>query len=65
MSDSGASAGLAATIGALVVTFLLVTAIAGTFLRFNWTQAVLLGGVAGSVAVASAWLTARRGGVDD
>ncbi|WP_280587060.1 hypothetical protein [Halorubrum sp. Boch-26] len=60
MSDSGGSVDLVPTVGALVVTFLLVTPIAGTLLGFNWTQAVLLGGFAGSMAVASAWLTARR-----
>ncbi|WP_128903796.1 hypothetical protein [Halorubrum amylolyticum] len=59
-SDESATASLSSTIGALVVTFLLVTPVAGTLLGFNWTQAVLLGGFAGSVAVASAWLTARR-----
>jgi len=48
----------------VVVTFLIVTPVAGTLLGFNWTQAVLLGGFAGSVAVASAWLTARRGAGD-
>ena len=61
MSDSGeAAVSLASSIGALVVTFLLVTPAAGTLLGFNWTQAVLIGGFAGAVAVASARLTARR-----
>jgi len=59
-SDEPVTVSLTSSIGALVVTFLLVTSIAGTLLDFNWTQAVLFGGVAGSVAVASAWLTARR-----
>jgi len=60
MSDSDEpSVSLASSIGALAVTFLLVTPVAGT-LGFNWTQAVLIGGFAGSVSVASAWLTARR-----
>jgi len=59
-SDEPAAVSLTSSIGALVLTFLLVTPIAGTLLGFNWTQAVLFGGVAGSVAVASAWLTARR-----
>ncbi|WP_193309322.1 hypothetical protein [Halorubrum halophilum] len=66
MTDAGGSPSLAPTVGALVVTFLIVTPVAGTLLGFNWTQAVLLGGFAGSVAVASAWLTARRAdGVDE
>lgn len=61
MSDSDeAAVSLASSIGALVVTFLLVTPVAGTLLGFNWTQAVLIGGFAGTVAVASARLTARR-----
>jgi hypothetical protein len=61
MSDSDEpSVSLASSIGALAVTFLLVTPVAGTLLGFNWTQAVLIGGFAGSVSVASAWLTARR-----
>jgi len=60
MTDADASADLASTLGALVVAFLLVTTAAGTLLGFNWTQAVLLGGLAGVVAVASAWLTERR-----
>ncbi|EMA66753.1 hypothetical protein [Halorubrum kocurii] len=61
MSDSDeAAVSLASSIGALVVTFLLVTPVAGTLLGFNWTQAVLIGGFAGAVAVASARLTARR-----
>jgi len=64
MTDAGGSPSLASTVGALVVTFLIVTPVAGTLLGFNWTQAVLLGGFAGSVAVASAWLTARRGAGD-
>lgn len=55
-----ASADLASTLGALTVSFLLVTLVAGTLLDFNWTQAVLLGGFAAVVAVASAWLTDRR-----
>lgn len=61
MADSDDSPPLASTVGALVLTFLLVTSIAGTLLGFNWTQAVLLGGFAGAIAVASAWATARRG----
>jgi len=65
MSDSDGSVDLGPTVGALVVTFLLVTPIAGTVLGFNWTQAVLLGGFASSIAVASAWLTARRGAGDN
>lgn len=61
MSDSGGSASsLASSIGALAITFLVVTPVAGTLLGFNWTQAVLIGGFAGSVAVASAVATARR-----
>lgn len=65
MSDSDeAAVSLASSIGALAVTFLLVTPIAGTLLGYNWTQAVLIGGVAGSVAVASSWLTARRTAAD-
>jgi len=62
MSDSEepATVSLTSSIGALVVTFLLVASVAGTLLGFNWTQAVLVGGFAGSVAIASAWLTARR-----
>lgn len=61
MSDSDeAAVSLASSIGALVVTFLLVTPVAGTLLGFNWTQAVLIGGFAGTVAVASGRLTARR-----
>jgi NhaP-type Na+/H+ and K+/H+ antiporter len=63
MSDSDEPS-LASSIGALAVTFLLVTPVAGTLLGFNWTQAVLIGGFAGSVSVASAWLTARRAGSD-
>ncbi|PAU82998.1 hypothetical protein CK500_12800 [Halorubrum salipaludis] len=59
-SDDPAAVSLAASIGALVVTFLLITPIAGTLLGFNWTQAVLIGGLSGSVAVLSARLTARR-----
>jgi ABC-type antimicrobial peptide transport system permease subunit len=59
-SDDPAAVSLTPSIGALVVTFLLVTLVAGTLLGFNWTQAVLFGGFAGTVAVASAWLTARR-----
>ena len=58
MPDANAS--LASTVGALTVAFLVVTLVAGTLLDFNWTQAVLLGGFAGVVAVASAWLTDRR-----
>ncbi|EMA58662.1 hypothetical protein [Halorubrum lipolyticum] len=66
MSDSDEPAvSLASSIGALVVTFLVVTPVSGTLLGFNWTQAVLIGGFAGSVAVASAWLTARRAGGSD
>ncbi|ELZ41718.1 hypothetical protein C471_05646 [Halorubrum saccharovorum DSM 1137] len=65
MSDSDeAAVSLASSIGALAVTFLLVTPIAGTLLGYNWTQAVLIGGFAGSVAVASSWLTARRTAAD-
>ena len=60
MSDADASADLGSTIAALAVAFVLVTLVAGTLLGFNWTQAVLLGGLAGVVAVASAWLTDRR-----
>ena len=58
MADANAS--LASTLGALTVAFVLVTLVAGTLLGFNWTQAVLLGGFAGVVAVVSAWLTDRR-----
>ncbi|TKX55387.1 hypothetical protein EXE44_16265 [Halorubrum sp. SS7] len=58
MPDADAS--LASTLGALTAAFLVVTLVAGTLIGFNWTQAVLLGGFAGVVAVASAWLTARR-----
>jgi len=61
MTDSGDSPPLVSTVGALVSAFLLVTSISGLFLGFNWTQAVLLGGFAGAVAVASARVTARRG----
>ncbi|VTT85177.1 hypothetical protein DM2_59 [Halorubrum sp. DM2] len=60
MTDADASADLGSTIGALTVAFLLVTAVAGTLLGFNWTQAVLIGGFAGFMAVVSAWVTARR-----
>ena len=56
--------GTPSTLGALAVAFLLVTLVAGTLIGFNWTQAVLLGGFAGVVAVASAWLTDRRAGGD-
>ena len=62
MSD--ADADLGSTLVALAVTFVLVTPVAGTLLGFNWTQAVLLGGFAGVVAAASAWLTGRRAGGD-
>ena len=55
-----ADATLGSTITALTVAFVLVTLVAGTLLGFNRTQAVLLGGFAGVVAVASAWLTDRR-----
>ena len=64
MSDANASADLGSTLGALTVAFLVVTLVAGTLLDFNWTQAVLLGGFAGAVAVASAWLTEQRAGGD-
>jgi hypothetical protein len=64
MPDADASADLGSTLGALTVAFVLVTLVAGTLLGFNWTQAVLLGGFAGVVAVASAWLTGRRAGGD-
>jgi hypothetical protein len=64
MPDADASADLGSTLGALAVAFVLVTLVAGTLLGFNWTQAVLLGGFAGVVAVASAWLTGRRAGGD-
>jgi len=64
MSDADASADLGSTIAALAVAFVLVTLVAGTLLGFNWTQAVLLGGFAGVVAAASAWLTERRAGGD-
>jgi hypothetical protein len=64
MTDANASADLGSTIAALTVAFLFVTLVAGTLLDFNWTQAVLLGGFAGAVAVASAWLTERRAGGD-
>ncbi|KDS90670.1 hypothetical protein FK85_11475 [Halorubrum saccharovorum] len=64
MSDLEPSVSLASSIGALVVTFLIITPVAGTLLGFNWTQAVLIGGFSGSVAVLSAWLTARRAGGD-
>ena len=64
MSDANASADLGSTLGALTVAFLVVTLVAGTLLDFNWTQAVLLGGFAGVVAVASAWLTDRRASGD-
>ncbi|RLM72367.1 hypothetical protein [Halorubrum sp. Atlit-26R] len=64
MSDANALADLGSTIGALTVAFLVVTLVAGTLLDFNWTQAVLLGGFAGVVAVASAWLTDRRASGD-
>jgi hypothetical protein len=60
MTDSDGSPALASTVGALVITFLLVTLIAGTLLGFNWTQAVLFGGFAGALSVLSAWVTARR-----
>ncbi|GAA0530271.1 hypothetical protein ABNG02_02430 [Halorubrum ejinorense] len=59
-----ASADLGSTLAALTAAFLLVTAAAGTLLGFNWTQAVLLGGIAAVVAAASAWLTARRADAD-
>ncbi|ELZ46584.1 hypothetical protein C463_03939 [Halorubrum californiense DSM 19288] len=62
MTDADASAGLASTLVALTVAFLLVTLVSGTLLDFNWTQAVLIGGFAGVVAVVSAWLTDRRAG---
>ena len=66
MSDSDESAvPLVSSIGALVVSFLLVTPVAGTLLGFNWTQAVLIGGAAGIAAVASAWWSARRTDVSD
>ena len=65
MTDSDGSPPLASTVGALVITFLLVTSSSGTLLGFNWTQAVLIGGFAGTVAVASAWVTARRGAGDE
>ncbi|WP_096394613.1 hypothetical protein [Halorubrum trapanicum] len=58
MPDADAS--LVSTLGALTIAFLVVALVAGTLLDFNWTQAVLLGGFAGVVAVASAWLTDRR-----
>ncbi|TKX75290.1 hypothetical protein EXE46_03830 [Halorubrum sp. GN11_10-6_MGM] len=64
MTDADASADLGSTLGALTVAFVLVTLVAGTLLDFNWTQAVLLGGFAGVMAVASAWLTERRAGDD-
>ncbi|MDB2224285.1 hypothetical protein PM023_06325 [Halorubrum ezzemoulense] len=64
MSDADASADLGSTIAALTVAFVLITLVAGTLLGFNWTQAVLLGGFAGVVAAASAWLTERRAGGD-
>ncbi|WP_435097307.1 hypothetical protein [Halorubrum sp. N11] len=61
MTDSdGSTVSLASSLGALLVTFLFITPVAGTLLGFNWTQAVLLGGFAASVSVLSAWLTARR-----
>ncbi|WP_424013442.1 hypothetical protein ACOZ35_09870 [Halorubrum xinjiangense] len=60
MPDANAS--LASTLGALTAAFLVVTLVAGTLFGFNWTQAVLLGGFAGVVAVVSAWLTDRRAG---
>jgi ABC-type uncharacterized transport system permease subunit len=65
MTDSDGSPDLAPTVGASVVAFLVVTPTAGTLLGFNWTQAVLLGGFAGVMAVASAWVTARREAGDD
>ncbi|MDB2274576.1 hypothetical protein PM022_08460 [Halorubrum ezzemoulense] len=64
MTDADASADFGSTLGALTVAFVLVTLVAGTLLGFNWTQAVLLGGFAGVVAAASAWLTERRAGGD-
>jgi len=64
MTDSDGSPPLASTVGALLIAFLVVTPVAGTLLGFNWTQAVLLGGFAGAMAVASAWVTARRQGDD-
>lgn len=60
MTDADANASLASTLVALTVAFLLVTLVSGTLLDFNWTQAVLIGGFAGVVAVVSAWLTDRR-----
>jgi len=66
MSDSDESAvSLATSIGALVVSFLFVTPVAGTLLGFNWTQAVLIGGAAGIAAVASAWWSAQRSDRND
>jgi len=66
MSDSDeSSVSLASSIGALVVSFLFVTPVAGTLLGFNWTQAVLIGGAAGIASVASAWWSARRADESD
>ena len=60
MDDEPADGGsLLSTLGAVVVSFVGITLLAGTLLGYNWTQAVLLGGFGSLIAAASAAVTAR------
>lgn len=64
-SDAPAGASLGSTLGALVITFILVVPVSALLLGFNWTQAVLIGGFASVVAVVSAVVTSRRSDVEN
>jgi len=57
-TDEGGS--LLPTLGAVVVSFVAITLLSGTVLGYNWTQAVLIGGLGSVVAAASATISARR-----
>lgn len=51
---------LAALIGAVVVSFVIVTPMSALLLGFNWTQAVLMGGIGSVIAAVSANISASR-----
>ena len=51
---------LASLLGAVVVSFVLVTSVSALLLGFNWTQAVLIGGFGSVIAAISANMSAKR-----
>ncbi len=52
-------------LGAVVISFVILTPVSALLLGFNWTQAVLIGGFGSVISAASASLTARRAAGND